>query len=258
MQRALVRPVSERLADCELTCIERSAIDLEVATEQHAAYCRTLAEHGLIVQTVPAAHDLPDAVFVEDTAVVLDELAVITRPGAASRRPEVPAIAEALAPWRELVYITAPGTLDGGDVIVVGKTVFVGASGRSNEAGRQQLADVLGPFGYRVRSVGLTGCLHLKSAVTLVADDLLLANPRWVSMEAFGGTPHIPVAPEEPHAANSVRLPDRLLLPSAFPRTRERLEAAGMATITVQAGELAKAEGGVSCQSIVFDDAPPP
>jgi len=256
MQRALVRPVSESLARCELSCIERSAIDVETAIEQHAAYCRTLEEHGLVVQTVPAAHELPDAVFVEDTAVVVDELAVMTRPGAESRRAEVPAIAKALEPWRELVYLQAPATLDGGDVLVVGKTVFVGASARTNDAGRRQLAEALEPFGYRVQLVGLTGCLHLKSAVTLVADGLLLANPRWVSIATFGEIPHIPVAPIEPHAANSVRLPERVLLPSAFPQTRERLEAAGIATLTVQAGELAKAEGGVSCQSIIFDDAP--
>jgi dimethylargininase len=254
MRRALVRPVSESLSRCELTCIERSVIDLEVATGQHRDYCQILAENGLIVQTLPAAHDLPDAVFVEDTAVVLDELAVITRPGAESRRPEVVAVIEALAPWRELVHLTAPATLDGGDVLVVDRTVFVGASARSNEAGRQQLATALDPWGYQVRAVPLSGCLHLKSAVTLVSDELLLANPRWASMEAFGGIPHIPVAPEEPHAANSLRLPDRLLLPAAFPRTRERLEDAGIATLTVPAGELAKAEGGVSCQSIIFDD----
>ncbi len=252
MEIALVRPVSATIARCELSFVERSPIDLERARQQHDGYCRALAGHGLSVHALPPADDLPDAVFVEDTAIVLDEVAVITRPGAASRRPEVEATAEALAAWRERVWLTAPATLDGGDVIVAGRTLYVGASGRSNETGRNQLAAAVEPYGYRVRPVAMTGCLHLKSAATLVADGLLLANPRWLNLEAFEGLEHIPVSPDEPHAANTVRLPGGVLLPDAFPRTRARLESAGLATCAVAADELARAEGGVSCQSIIF------
>jgi dimethylargininase len=255
MDIALVRPVSAGISHCELSCIERAPIDLARARSQHADYCRILADHGLAVQALPPADELPDAVFVEDTAVVLDEVAVITRPGAESRRPEAAATAEALAAWRDRVWLEAPATLDGGDVIVAGRTIYVGVSARTNDAGRAQLAAAVEPFGYRVRAVPITGCLHLKSAVTLVADGLLLANPRWVDLEAFDGLDHLPVAPDEPHAANSVRLPDAVLMPEAFPRTRTRLEAAGLATCTVAADELARAEGGVSCQSIIFTAA---
>jgi dimethylargininase len=178
---------------------------------------------------------------------------VITRPGAAARRDEVAATAEALAAWRASVWLEAPATLDGGDVIVAGRTLYVGASARSNEAGRNQLATAVAPFGYRVTAVSISGCLHLKSAATLVADGLLLANPRWVDLEAFDGLDHLPVAPDEPHAANTVRLPGAVLMPDSFPRTRARLESAGLTTRTVAADELARAEGGVSCQSIIFN-----
>jgi dimethylargininase len=250
---ALVRPVSASIGRCQLSCVERSPIDLARARAQHADYCRTLTGHGLAVHELPPADELPDAVFVEDTAVVLDEVAVITRPGADARRPEVAATADALTAWRDRVWLDVPATLDGGDVIVAGRTVYVGISTRTNDAGRAQLAAALKPFGYRVRAVGVAGCLHLKSAATLVADGLLLANPRWLDLEAFDGVDHLPVAPDEPHAANTVRLPDAVLMPDAFPRTRARLEAAGLATCTVAADELARAEGGVSCQSIIFN-----
>lgn len=252
MEIALVRPVSAHISRCQLSCIERSPIDLARARSQHAEYCRALADHGFAVHALPPADDLPDAVFVEDTAVVLDEVAVITRPGAAARRPEVAATAEALAAWRTCVRLKAPATLDGGDVIVAGRTLYVGASARSNDAGRAQLAAAVEPFGYRVIAVSMTDCLHLKSAATLIADGLLLANPRWLDLAAFDGLDHLPVAPDEPHAANTVRLPGAVLVPDSFPRTRARLESAGLTTRTVAADELARAEGGVSCQSILF------
>jgi dimethylargininase len=222
------------------------------ARRQHGDYCALLSDAGIELEWLPVAHDLPDAVFVEDTAVVLHEVAVITRPGAETRRPETAASATALARWRDLVTLESPATLDGGDVLVINRTVYVGETPRSNAAGRLQLAAAVAPFGYRVERVPVKGCLHLKSAVTRIGPDRLLANPRWVDIEAFGSLAHLPVAPDEPHAANSVLLPDGVLVAAEFPRTRERLEAAGVRTVAVSASELAKAEGALTCQSIIF------
>jgi dimethylargininase len=191
-------------------------------------------------------------VFVEDTAVVLDELAVVTRPGAVSRRPETASVAAALAPWRPLLYLGSPGTLDGGDVLVVGRRIFVGRSLRSDEAGCGQLRDLLAPRGYAVVPVPVRGCLHLKSAVTVVAADRLLVSPAWVDGSAFAGLGIIDVDPAEPHAANALRIGDSVVFPAAFERTRRRLEGAGIRVVTVDVSELARAEGAVTCCSLVF------
>jgi len=208
------------------------------------------------VTSLPPEPALPDSVFVEDTAIVLGELAVITRPGAASRRSETESVAAALAPWRPLFHVVPPGTVDGGDVLVAGRRIFVGRSLRSDEAGCGQLRDWLVPRGYAVVAVALHGCLHLKSAVTAVADDLLLVNPAWVDGPAFAGMRIIEVDPAEPHAANALRIGDKVVFPAAFERTRHRLERAGIGTVTVDVSELAKAEGAVTCCSLVFEAGP--
>jgi dimethylargininase len=197
---------------------------------------------------------MPDSVFIEDTALVFDELAVITRPGAESRRAETAAVAGALSRYRTLKYIEAPGTLDGGDVMVVGRHVFVGLSSRTNAAAVSQLRELLAPFGYTLCEVTVRHCLHLKSAVTAVGDRTLLLNPRWADPTAFAGFELIDVDPGEPSAANAVRLRDRIIFPSAFPRTGARLRARGLRVETVDAGELAKAEGAVTCCSLILED----
>jgi dimethylargininase len=249
---ALTRPVSAALARCELTHLARTPIDVARAAVQHAAYEIALRAAGAIVHRLPAADDLPDAVFVEDVAVVLDEVAVITRPGAASRRPETAAVEAALAGFRPLAHVAAPGTVDGGDVLVAGRTLFVGRSSRTNEDGVRQLASAVNPYGYRVVAVEVGGCLHLKSAATLVGDGLLLVNPAWVPAGAFPGFDRLAVDPAEPYAANALRVRDRLLFPEHFPRTRNRLEGRGLSVVPVPCDELAKAEGAVTCCSIVF------
>ena len=251
---AITREVSPSIARCELTHLARVPIDLARAREQHAAYAALLARLGCEVRTIPAEPDLPDAVFVEDAALVLDELAVLTRPGMPSRRPEVPSVAEALRPYRELVRIEAPGTLDGGDVLVVGRDVFVGLSSRSDADGMEQLHALLTPHGYAVRGVELGGCLHLKSAATVVGPDTLLVNPEWTDASTFGGRELVAVDPDEPFAANALLIGDSVVYATAFPRTRRRLEARGIAVAPVDASELAKAEGGVTCCSLVFKD----
>lgn len=248
---ALVRPVSDSLGRCELTHLARAPIDVARARSQHERYVELLSELGCSVEWLPAAPDMPDAVFVEDTAVVVDELAVVARPGAASRRGETEAVAAALARWRPLAFIEAPGTLDGGDVLRVGRRVFVGRTERTNAAGRDQLRALLAPHGYTVEAVTVTGCLHLKSAATEVADGTLLVNRAWLDAAPFAGLELLDADPAEPSAANALRVGETVVLAEAFPRTRRRLEAHGLTVRTVPADELAKAEGGVTCCSIV-------
>ena len=253
MRVAITREVSPAVARCELTHLERIPIDLDAARRQHRAYEECLASLGCTVRRLPGAPELPDSVFVEDAAVVLDEVAVIARPGAPSRRPEVPAVAAALERYRSLARIEAPGTLDGGDVLRVGREVLVGCSGRTNADGIAQLRAILDEYGYAVRAVPVHGCLHLKSAVTAVADDLLLANREWLFASDLPDLEVVDVHPEEPFAANALRVGDAVVYPAEFARTHERLAARGLRVHTVAAGELAKAEGGVTCCSLIFD-----
>lgn len=253
MRIALTRAVPDRIVDCELTHLERVPIDLGRAREQHAEYEAALAAAGCTVERIPATPDLADSVFVEDVAVVFPELAVITRPGAASRRPETESVAEAVGRYRPVHRIAEPGTLDGGDVLVAGDRVFVGVSSRTNEDGVRQLRDILSPFGYSVESVETAACLHLKSAVTLVADDVLLANPAWIDVARFSGFRILDLDPSEPFAANVLRLDDIVICALAAPLTRGRIEALGVETIAVDVSELAKAEAGVTCCSLIVE-----
>lgn len=253
MTIAILRDVSSSLGRCELTHIAREAIDVSVARAQHRAYEEALRSLGCSILKLPEEPELPDAVFVEDTAIVLPELAIITRPGAPSRRAETATVAAALARYRPLAEIRSPGTIDGGDVLVTGKELFVGESERTNSDGVEQLGTLLRGHGYTVRSVPLSGCLHLKSAATLCGDDLLLVNPAWVDPALFGRRSIIEVDPSESYAANALRLGEGVIYPSAFPRTRERLAARGIRPHTIDLSELAKAEGAVTCCSLIVD-----
>ncbi len=252
MNHAIVREISASIGNCEISFVSRDPIDIDLARQQHAAYQRLLAELGCQLTVLPAEDAMPDAVFVEDVALVLDEVAVMTRPGAASRRSEGAAVAAALREYRPLLAIEAPGTLDGGDILRIGKSIFVGQSARSNAAAVGQLQSLLAAHGYRVESVPMRDCLHLKSAVTAVGDDALLINPQWVSPGAFAGFRMIDIDPTEPHAANALRIGDALIYPACFPRTQARLQAAGLNVRSVDVSELQKAEGAVTCCSLVF------
>ena len=249
---AITRAVSPAIAHCELTHVEREPIDLDRARLQHTAYEEAIGRTGCRLIRLPAEPALPDSVFVEDTAIVLDDVAVVLRPGAPSRRPETGGIAGVLARHRRLARIEPPGTVDGGDVLRIGRTIYVGKSGRSNEAGRAQLGRRLAPFGYRVIGVELTGCLHLKSAVTQIAPGLILVNPRWVDPAALGNLERVEVHAREPFAANALLIGGTILYPAAYPRTRERLVRRRLAVRSVDLSELAKAEGGITCSSLVF------
>jgi len=252
MPTAIVREISASMAACELSFVSRAVIDMDAARRQHAAYQKALVQAGCRIIVLPAEDAMPDAVFVEDVAVVLDDVAVMTRPGAATRRGEGRAVAAALSGHRRLLAIDAPGTLDGGDVMRVGRTLYVGESARSNAAGVAQLRDLIAPLDYRVEAVPMRGCLHLKSAVTAVADDTLLVNPDWLDAAAFTGFKLIEIDPDEQHAANALRIGDTLIYPDCFPRTQARLQAAGIKVHALDVSELQKAEGAVTCCSLVF------
>ena len=251
MTIALVRELSPAIVHCELTHLAREPIDLDRARRQHASYVEALRELGCQVLDVAPLPEAPDGVFVEDTAVVLDELAVLTRPGAESRRAETPSIEAALRPFRTLVSIEAPGTLDGGDVMRTGRVLFVGATERTSAEGAASLARAVDRYGYEVRIVPVTGCLHLKSAVTEIADGLLLVNPEWVDPARFAGWSTVTIDPAETFAANALRLGHRVIHGSAFPRTAARIRAEGIEVHPVDADELAKAEGAVTCCSLI-------
>lgn len=250
---ALVRPVPDSIARCELTHLERSPIDRDVALRQHHDYVAALRALGCDVRELQELPHLPDSVFVEDAAVVFGELAVITRPGAESRRDEVSSVAAALSAYRELRFIEAPGTMDGGDVIVAGRRIFAGLSSRTNEEAISQLRAIAAESGFEVTSVPFRECLHLKSAATMAGDDTVLLNPRWVDPSVFDGRRILEVDPAEPFAANVLRIGGSLLFPTAFPRTLARLRDAGYDVTTVDASELAKAEGALTCCSVLVE-----
>lgn len=250
---AITRAISPALAACELTHLERVPIDIERARAQHRAYEEALIEAGYLVERLDTSPQMPDSVFVEDIAIVFDQLAIITRPGAESRRMETPAVAEALAAYRPLHAIQPPGTVDGGDVLVAGRTVVVGRSSRTNEAGVVQLRQLLEPLGYAVSDTVVRGCLHLKSAATWLGGTMLLANPDWIDAAAFNRFRIVEVDRSEPAAANALRLHDRVIFSSSYPKTAERITRAGCRLHLVDASELAKAEGAVTCCSLIVD-----
>jgi dimethylargininase len=253
MLTAITRAVSPGIVKCELTFVARQPIDLAKAEEQHRGYQALLERFGVRVLTLPAEPALPDSMFVEDAAVVLDELAIIFPLGTETRRPEAASVAQALAKFRKLAHVELPGQVEGGDLLRIGRTLFAGLSSRTNAEGIRQLASILAPYGYEVVSVSVTGSLHLKSAVTYVGRGTLLANRAWFDAKPFAGFEWIEVAPDEPHAANALTIGSAVIFPMSFPRTRARLEAGGFLVTPVDISELQKAESGLTCSSLLFD-----
>ena len=250
---AITRKVNQNIGFCELTHLARERIDVDLAGVQHSQYEACLAELGCEIISLPAEPDLPDSVFVEDTAIVLDEAAIITRPGVDSRRPETVSVARALKQYRILYHIEPPGKVDGGDVLRIGKMFFIGLSVRTNEEGIEQIRSLLDQYVYTVEGVKVNGCLHLKSAVTQVAENTLLINPAWVDERAFMGMDLIYIDPAEPFGANALLVGDTVIYPAAYPGTKRRLESHGIPVKVVDVSELAKDEGGVTCCSLIFD-----
>ncbi len=250
---ALTREVPASINRCELTHIRRIPIDGGGARAQHAAYEEALRRLGCGVERIDPLPDHPDSVFVEDAAVVLNELAIVTRPGAESRRGEIESVAKSLARHRKVVSIVEPATIDGGDVLRVGNRIFVGCSSRTNEAAVAQFRALVEAHGYEVVAVEVRGALHLKSAVTQVGPSQLLANRGWIDEAPFAGHAWIDVDPAEPGAANALLVGETVLYPTAFPRTRDRLQNAGSRVVPIDASELAKAEGALTCCSLLIE-----
>lgn len=252
MITAITRAPSATMEGCELTFLSREPIDIDRARAQHAAYRAALENAGAQVIVLPALDALPDSVFVEDTAIVLDSVAIMSMMGAVSRRPETAAMAPVLRRYRTVQTLVAPATLDGGDVMRVDTTLFVGQTARTNRAAVEQLTKVLGPAGYRVVGVPLTKCLHLKSACTALGPHQVLINPDWVSPGLFDGFKVIAVDPEEPFGANALPVRDVIIMPASAPRTRERLARAGLTVNAVDISEFEKAEAAATCLSIIL------
>ena len=252
MQIAITRPTGEELLECELTHIDRVPIDVQRALVQHDDYLEVL--RSLDVQVIELARlpGHPDAVFVEDTALVLPEVAVLLRPGAPSRHGEVPSMKAALSGYRDCVEMEAPATLDGGDVIVFGKRIMVGETTRSNEAGIRSLDELVAPFGYQVDGVPVRDVLHLKSAATVVDDETLIVHSAFVDL-GFLDAEILATHPNEPHGANVVRIGEILLADAAAPRTIAMLEARGENVVPVHVDEFGKAEGAISCKGVIFE-----
>jgi dimethylargininase len=252
MLTALTRTPSPLLDAGERTHIGREAIDYARALAQHDAYRAALTACGLDVRRLDDGADFPDGVFVEDTAIVLPDVAILTRPGATSRRGEVDGIERALQPYRTTKRIAAPATIDGGDVVVVGRTILVGRSERTNAAGIESLAAIARPLGYDVRPVGMHGCLHLKSGCTALPDERLIVNPEWIDVNDLTGFGLLPIPVEEPWGGDVAIANGTVIAAAAYPGTANLLVTEGYDVRTVDVSEFAKAEGGVTCLSLIF------
>jgi dimethylargininase len=252
MTKALVNIPSPALAQCELTFIERNAIDLERARTQHDAYVSALRSFNVDVETLEVNTGCPDGVFVEDVAVIFDELAVITTMGSPSRRGELAAMRRAIARHREVVDLALPATLEGGDVLRIGRTLYVGDTSRTNPAGIEALAEVAKSLGYKVVPVKVPGCLHLKTCITALDDETCVVNKNWLDIAPFQSLQLIDVAPSEPWGANVLRLREGLVLNASTPETNEKIRLLGYKTTEVNISEFGKAEAGLTCMSLLF------
>lgn len=252
MMRAIVHAVSPRLAECELTFATRTPIDVDRARHQHAAYCALLNGLGVEVTVVDVSPDHADAVFVEDTAVMLDEVAIATAMGTASRRAEVAAMRPVLARHRRVLDLPPGCTLEGGDVLRLGRDLFVGRSRRTNQAGIEALRSLVAPLGYRVHPVDVDGCLHLKTAATAVGERTLLVNPAWIDPRELRDCDVVQVPDDEPNGANALRIGAAVCLPTSQPSTAALLRARGHTVHCVDIREFERAEAGMTCLSLLF------
>lgn len=249
---ALTHLPSPTLEACWLTYLDRQPIDSNKALMQHREYCEALRDCGAEVRTLSVNAFLPDSAFIEDCAVVLDELAVITSMGTQARREELAGIEPEVAHLRPIKRISLPATLEGGDVLQVGKKLYVGLSPRTNTLGIQALSKIVGPLGYQVIPVEVHGCLHLKTGCTALDNETVLINPEWVDSEPFHDFKRMPVPQGEPWGANVLRINQTLCMNAAFPETLELVQKAGYAVRPVDISEFLKAEAGLTCLSLLF------
>lgn len=252
---AITRAPSPRMDAGERTYVGRDAIDFALAVRQHAAYEDALRACGARVVQLEADRDLPDCVFVEDTAIVLDEVAVMMSMGAESRRGETTAIERALIAYREIERVALPATIDGGDVVRSGRALYVGASPRTNAAGIAALREVVRPYGYTVTAVPVRECLHLKSACSALPDGSFLVNADWISVAPLPANRLVPVPSSEPWAGDVLVIGERIIASDAFPATADLLRGHEWSVVPVSVSEFAKAEGGVTCMSLLISES---
>lgn len=252
--RAITRGVSSNIAACELTYRCREEIDYQKAATQLEEYCSVLRKYGADVITLQGSQSYPDCCFVQDTAVVLDEVCVVASMGAPARRGEITEVEKVVSQYRVIKHILLPATLDGGDVVQVGKTLFVGLSRRTNGLGIETLGKIVDPFGYKVVPVSVRGGLHLTTACGVVDDETLILNPRWIDASAFKGFRQLHVPEEEPWSANMIRIDEVLCIEKGAPRTVELVEPYNDKIEIIDISEFRKAEGSLSCLSIIFKD----
>lgn len=249
---ALTHRPSPEMAECQLTFVEREPIDFVLACRQHEAYCRVLSECGAEVRVLDVNASLPDCAFIEDAAVALDEAVIVGRMGAEARRPETAGIERELARLFPIHRIEPPATLEGGDVLRVGRMLLVGLSSRTNAAGVASLTELAGRYGYAVRPVPVRGCLHLKTACTALCDGRLLVNRDWLDGDALSGFDLVDVPIGEPWGANIACVGGSVCAAAASPRTADLIGRLGCDVRTVDLSEFAKAEGGVTCLSLLL------
>ncbi|MCY4133205.1 MAG: arginine deiminase family protein [Nitrospira sp.] len=241
------------LVNCEVAYVPRERIDWDLACRQHEAYCQALRQLGAAVEVLPSEEAFPDSVFIEDNAVILDELAMMTSMGTPSRQGEPALLFPVLARYRRLATIPPPATIEGGDVLRMGKTLYIGVSTRTNREGVEALRAIVEPLGYQVTPVGIQACLHLKTACTSLDDETLLVNPDWIDSDALGAFRLLHVPAEEPFGANVLRLPGGVLVQTSSPLTRDVIESQGFAATCVDLGEFAKADAGLTCLSLLIE-----
>ena len=251
--KAITRPPTDALARCELTYLERRPIDVALAREQHARYESTLRSLGVEVLTLPPERALPDACFVEDTAVLLDEIAILANPGAESRRGEIATIEKALSEHLRIERVSDDACFDGGDVLRMGRTIYVGLAkriARTNDAGVEGIKRIAIPLGYSVKVVPFDGCLHLQSAVTRIGEKAVVVNPDWVDPAAFTPLSVELSSPREPTGANTLLVGERVIVPESAPETAGTLRRHSYDVITLDVSEFEKAEAGLTCLSL--------
>jgi dimethylargininase len=251
---ALTHVPSPQMGHGERTHVARVPIDHELALRQHREYCQTLRDCGAGVRTLDVNRDRPDGVFIEDTAVILDEVAVLGSMGTETRRTEPAAMEPVLREYRPVRRIEPPATLEGGDVLCVGRSLLVGVSSRTNAAGVHALEAIVRRYGYRVLPVPVRGCLHLKTACTALPDHRLLVNPAWLAVEPLQGFETILIPADEPWGANTLPVAGAVCIAAEFPQTADLLRQRGFEVRMVGLSEFAKAEGGVTCLSLLVGD----
>lgn len=241
------------MVNCEVTHVSRQPINIPLALGQHESYCLALHSLGVEVEQLPPLPAYPDSVFIEDNAIVLDELMVMTSMGRGARQGEVLLIGSVLSQHRRVVQIFPPATIEGGDVLRVGKSLFVGMSSRTTQLGVDALRVIVEPLGYEVISVNVYHCLHLKTACTFLDDETMLVNSEWLDLDKLKKYRLLPVPQAEPFGANVLRVPQGLLANAAYPKTLDLIRTEGYSVIAVNMSEFSKAEAGVTCLSLIIN-----